>query len=221
MTRPSRRTVTAAPAASAACRLARSAVFSAVNTALGWGAHHLSTGDTPHWTRTAVVAVVLFVLALAAPTARRAWTITVSACGAAQLAVHVWLGAGNGHNALGHHAPTAWTSAGGPLGHDAWHHRLHDSAGTTLAHAIAAVAVAVLMHHADTALWQLNHRVACAARAVTALLALWRGPRYRAQPPAPPAYRARRDEQNRLPRPENLTYVLVRRGPPDRFGLTA
>jgi hypothetical protein len=221
MTRPSRRTVTAAPAASAACRLARSAMFSAVNTALGWGAHHLATADTPHWTRTATIMAVLFVLALAAPTIRRSWTITVPACAAAQLAVHVWLGAGALHNAFGHHAPTAVTGAGGPLSHDAWHHRLHRSAAMTLTHATAAVAVALLLHHADTALWQLNRRIACAAHTVTALLALCRGPRYRAQPPAPPTYRSRRDKQDRLPQPETLTHVLVRRGPPHRFGLTA
>jgi hypothetical protein len=148
----------------------RAAVFAVVGTVLGVSAHHLVDDGPLPWRQSAAAAAVLFVVGLVGTRRPRSLATVAATCGAAQAGLHLWLMTGHAGGSQGmnmathphphphmHHAADA---------HSAWHERMHASTAMTLAHALAAVLVAVLLHRADAACWSLGRGVTAAVDAV-------------------------------------------------------
>ncbi|MFF8974210.1 hypothetical protein [Streptomyces sp. NPDC014995] len=202
----------------------RAAVFAVVGTVLGMSAHHLLAEGPVPWAPGTAAAVVLFGLGLAG-TRRPRRLVTVVVFGVvAQYALHLWL------TSTARPRPTTATSShphGGHV-HDAvgvldvptgrpGHGHVHDSLAMTVAHALVAVLVAVLLHRADAACWTLTHGVTAALHALRTRLAAVRRP----ASGQPAVCRERKP-----PRPLTaegdgppaagpvLAHTVVRRGPP-------
>ncbi|WP_327660549.1 hypothetical protein [Streptomyces sp. NBC_00498] len=203
----------------------RAAVFAVVSTVLGVSAHHLMAEGPVPWAQSGVAAVVLFAVALLGLIgAQRARPLprVVAFVAAAQGALHLWL------TVSAPHAPAA---AAHPMGshhahgaHATWHEHLAGgdgpfgaSIGMTVAHALAALAVAVLMQRADAACWTLARGFGTATDALRARIgapwALLAGAvtaRRRLRPSVLVPVCAARPP----PRRPVLADVVVRRGPP-------
>jgi hypothetical protein len=199
----------------------RAAVFAVVGTVLGMSAHHLLAEGPAPWARGGAAAVVLFALGLAGTRRPRRLVTVVAWSLVAQYGLHLWL------------TPTARTPRPAAMATAAVHARQHggdvhglsmgrhahphDSVAMTVAHAVVAVLVAVLLHRADAACWTLTHGLTAALHALRTRLAAVR--RLTAGHPA--ASRAR--ELPLLPAAEGdgppvtgpvLAHAVVRRGPP-------
>ncbi|MFD3617483.1 hypothetical protein ACFWWT_20025 [Streptomyces sp. NPDC058676] len=194
----------------------RAAVFAVVGTLLGVSAHHLLAEGPVPWAQGGAAAAVLFGLGLLG-TRRPRHLATVAACSVvAQSGLHVWLTL-TAH-AAPHRAAAATRHHGGQVhgAHSAWHERLHDSLAMTVAHALVAVLVAVLLHRADMACWTLAQGVTGALDAVRARLAAARmlltppwAPGWINLPELVPA-----EDDRRAATGPVLAHVVVRRGPP-------
>ncbi|MFE9029040.1 hypothetical protein ACFYOA_22745 [Streptomyces iakyrus] len=193
----------------------RAAVFALVGTVLGVSAHHLVAEGPMPWRQSVLAAAVLFGTGLVGVRRPRPLLAVVTACGAAQAALHLWLMAEHpdvspsmamsGHM---HHAVDA---------HTAWHDRVHDSLAMTAVHAVAAVVVAVLLHRADAACWSLARGVTAAverarARIATAWMLLTERTMTPAETRLPTLVRVRLERPS--PAGAVLADVVVRRGPP-------
>ncbi|GGR42320.1 hypothetical protein [Streptomyces aurantiogriseus] len=197
----------------------RAAMFAVVGTVLGASAHHLLGEGPVPWARGGAAAAVLFGLGLAG-TRRPRRLVTVAVCSVvAQCGLHLWLTL----TPRTRHTPaTAALHArhhGGQVHdvHVAWHERLHGSMAMTVAHALVALLVAVLLHRADLACWTLAHGVTAVLEALRARLASAR-----------PAAVGRLSAAEALGRPvvlpagggglravgPVLAHAVVRRGPP-------
>ena len=204
----------------------RAAVFAAVGTLLGTSAHHLLSPGPPPWAQGAAAGAVLFGLGLAgARRPRRAATVVV--CGVAgQSGLHLWLTLTAHPRPLErahapHHGPaSAPVRAGAGVPRDPgppWQERLHHSVAMTVAHALVAVLVAVLLHRADAACWALAREVTTVCGTVRGRLAVARAlVAGRAAAPAGagvqlllPTERERRPAMSRI-----LADAVIRRGPP-------
>ncbi|MFJ5778926.1 hypothetical protein [Streptomyces sp. NPDC093094] len=195
----------------------RAGLFALLGSVLAALGHHtVAEGPVP-WRLVAALGAAQFALVL--PFARRRlplWPV-VSCTLAAQGAQHLVLsrvgGHGTGPGRTGHagHPGHAVPAAGD--GH-AWHH-----AGTamTVTHVLAAVAVAWLLHRADSAV-TLALAAARAGRGVAAaLLARLRTPRPAVAGGRPRSARpVGRFEGPAPPTAYLLDHALVRRGPPGR-----
>lgn len=197
----------------------RAAVFAAVGTMLGVSAHHLLSPGPPPWAQGAAAAAVLFGLGLIG-TRRPRHAATVVVWGVAgQSGLHLWLtltvharpGADEPHHGPGS-AHEIGHSPGSP-----WQERLHDSVTMTVAHTLAAVLVAILLHRADAACWTPAREVTAVFGRIRAHLTVVRtlvtGRQAAAAcPEVPvlvPAERERRPAMNRI-----LADAVTRRGPP-------
>lgn len=188
----------------------RAAVFAVVGTVLGVSAHHLlSEGPVP-WTRGAAAAAVLFAVGLVGVQRPRSLATVVACSVAGQSGLHLWL------------TVTAHASASRhPGGHlhgtrPAWHESPHGSLAMTVAHALVAALVAVLLHRADAACWTVARGVTAALDAVRPRLAAALVLFARPASPAPTAAVAVvpiRDERPLTGR-LLLAHAVVRRGPP-------
>ncbi|MFI6038566.1 hypothetical protein ACIBBD_31425 [Streptomyces sp. NPDC051315] len=200
----------------------RAVVFAVVGTVLGMSAHHLLTEGPVPWARGAAAAVVLLGLGLAG-TRRPRRPVTVVVCGVvAQYGLHLWLrsaarprpttatGTPHAHRHGGHAPDVTGLPAGRP-GHP------HDSLAMTVAHAVVAVLVAVLLHRADSACWTLTHGVTAALHALGTRLATVRrliaGRRAAYREPGPPTPLTSEVEGLPAAGPV-LAHAVVRRGPP-------
>ncbi|MHC5259449.1 hypothetical protein ACYSUO_16355 [Streptomyces sp. UC4497] len=196
-----------------------------MSTVLGVSAHHLMAEGPVPWLQGGVAAVVLFAVALLGLVgARRARSLprVLAFVAIAQVGLHVWL------TVSAPHTPAA---AAHPMGshhthgaHATWHEHLAGgdgpfgaSIGMTVAHTLAAVAVAVLMQRADAACWTLARGFDTATDAVRARIdapwALLAGvvtARWRLKPSVPVPVCAARPPPCR----PVLADVVVRRGPP-------
>ncbi|MGV9251942.1 hypothetical protein [Streptomyces sp. NPDC003697] len=147
----------------------RAAVFALIGTVLGVSVHHLVAEGPMPWRQSVLAAAVLFGAGLVGARRPRPLVAVVTACGAAQAALHLWLmaehpGASSSMAMSGHTHHAVDT-------HTAWHDQVHDSLAMTAVHAIAAVLVAVLLHRADTACWSLARGVTTAVDGACARIA--------------------------------------------------
>ncbi|MGW7245237.1 hypothetical protein [Streptomyces decoyicus] len=206
-----RRTTTSLPAP---LPVLRAAVFAVVSSVLGIWAHHLVDEGPVTWRKSAVAAVLLFALGLAGTRRPRSLGRVIAAHSVCQGALHAYLSAGTAPmspmSGMGHHH-TVMADADG-----AWHERLHHHAwAMTLAHAAAAVLVAVLMHRADAVCWSLARGVVVALQPVRVRIAtacaLLRDRRLAALPQHFARYPVR---DHPPPGGAVLAYAVVRRGPP-------
>ncbi|MCB5163891.1 YcnI family protein [Streptomyces bambusae] len=188
-------------------RALRAAVFTLAGSVLAVVGHHVASGAGVFWRGAAVV------FALSWPVARvsRPWWQVAAATGVAQLVVHRALSGGRA--AHGHGAP------GGGHGavSEAVVRTAHHSTGVmVLAHAVAAAALALLMHRADRALSLLPETVGRWAQAAAAGAARAFGLRRRSRPaPRPRAVRMPRAAGVAAVRATVLLgYAVARRGPP-------
>ncbi|MFM9444688.1 hypothetical protein [Streptomyces acidiscabies] len=173
--------------------VARAGVFAAIGATLGSTAHHLVAEEPPHWQRVLAGAGVLFILGLIGARRPRSLPVVAVACALAQGGLHQWLAAGHKPVAHVHHASEG-------AGHGSW--------GMTVAHGIAALLVALLLHRADRVFW----RLARGLRDRTAVLRTWAG-----FTPASPGAHISSPRIVTLPRCAGgvvLAHVVVRRGPP-------
>lgn len=201
--RPYRTTDTAAP-----LPVLRAAVFAVVATVLGLSAHRLAADSSVPWTRAALAALALFGAGLAGTRRPRSFLAVAVLNVAGQAGLHLWLGSGMGSSA-------DMDGMGDPA-HSVWHERLpHHSVAMTVAHAVAGVLVAVLMHRADTACWSLSRGFTAAVRPVRVRIATARA-LLRHRCPARPRPRTMTRADRVLPPPGGgvLADVVVRRGPP-------
>lgn len=188
----------------------RAAVFALVGCVLGLTAHQLATREPADWAASGTAGAVLFAVGLAQARRPRGPSQAVAVNSAAQAALHEWFVLTAPGTAV-HGRP------GGPAGaHGAGREVLLGPSAATVAHALAAVLVAVLLHGADAACWSPPHAAAAVLarvrepiRAVWSLLAAPPGPVRPGAVPYPPSHTERRFHAGGL-----LTEVVVRRGPP-------
>ncbi|MFD4605433.1 hypothetical protein ACFWPQ_46410 [Streptomyces sp. NPDC058464] len=136
---------------------------------------------------------------------------------AAQAGLHLWLmrehpdgSPGMTMSMPGHTQHAADT-------HSAWHERLHASTAMTVAHALAAVLVAVLLHRADAVCWTLARGLTTAVEAVRTRIATAHSLLGDRPVPAQAGARepvARAWLERPPPQGAVLMDVVVRRGPP-------
>jgi len=186
----------------------RAAVFAVVSAVLGVGAHHLFGAEPVPWARVSTVACGLFGLGLVGVRRPRHVGTVVVFSVAGQSGLHLWL-------TLTMHAPRARVHvhhAGPAMGHE----RLHDSVAMTVAHALVAVLVAVLLHRADTACWTLVRGVGAALISVRAHVAAARALFIRPRPAGPPGLPVPVTAESARPALMEtvLAHAVVRRGPP-------
>ncbi|MFG3309807.1 hypothetical protein [Streptomyces wuyuanensis] len=191
----------------------RAAVFALVGGVLGLTAHRLAAREPADWAASGPAAAALFAVGLLQARRPRHLSQAIAVNSAAQAALHEWfLRTGSGTT-----GPAPHGHPGGAAGaHGAGQEVLLGLSATTVAHALAAVLVAVLLHGADAACWSPPHAMAAVpARVRKPIHAVWS---LLSAPPAPVApsaapYPSRRTE----PRAHTgglLTEVVVRRGPP-------
>ncbi|WP_314201452.1 hypothetical protein [Streptomyces justiciae] len=147
----------------------RAAVFAVVGAVLGVSAHHLFGAESVPWAQASTVAGGLFALGLVGVRRPRHVGTVVVFSVAGQSGLHLWL-------TLTTHTPQAHDHvhhAGPAMGHE----RLHDSVAMTVAHALVAVLVAVLLHRADAACWTLARGAGAVRAQVAAVRALFTRPR--------------------------------------------
>lgn len=193
----------------------RAAVFAVVGTVPGVSAHHLLAEGPVPWTQGATAAAVLFGLGLVGTRRPRGLASVVACSVAGQSGLHLWLTL-TAH--ARHPAATAAHHHGGQPhdAHAAWHERLHDSVAMTVAHALVAVLVAVLLHRADAACWTLARGMSSALDAVRANVA---GARMLFTRPTVPGRLGLPvlvpvDDERPSALGPVLAHALVRRGPP-------
>lgn len=201
--------------------LLRAAVFAVVGTVLGVSAHHLVADGPVPWRQSTTAMAVLFVSALTGTQRPRSPAAVVAVCGAAQAGLHFWLMAEHsaGSHPMARVMPAHMHHATGA--HGAWHERLHDSSAMTVAHALAAVLAAVLLHRADSVCWSLARGFTVALHAVRVRIATARAV-LNAHPAPTPSDATTPPHAASVRRPSHgtrLADVVVRRGPP-RAGLT-
>ena len=192
----------------------RAAVFAVVGTVLGVSAHHLVADGPVPWRQSVSAAAVFFGVGLVGTQRPRSLGTVVATCIAAQTGLHLWLMAEHGGRAP---MATAQHMHHGTSAHSAWHERLHASTAMTLAHALAAVLVAVLLHRADAVCWSLARGLIATVDAVrvgitTARSLLDGRPLPVADGVLEPVCLARLERP--LPQGAVLMDVVVRRGPP-------
>ncbi|MFF0474940.1 DUF1775 domain-containing protein [Streptomyces sp. NPDC004284] len=200
--RPARRPGSEPESGALSCAL-RAALFSGVSTVLAVTGHHVASGHPVPWRMSATAGVLLFVLALPLVRGPRSLPTVVLVTTAVQGLLHFWLGLAGGHS---HPAPHSM-SAGG----DAGRHMGHHGTSMTIAHLIAALLVAWLMHGADTAVRAAADGVGAA---VVRLVARARPGR----PVLPLVVRVHPAPPGTPPLPRSslaLAHAVVRRGPPD------
>jgi len=189
----------------------RAAVFAVVGTVLGVSAHHLLAEGPVPWTRGAAATAVLFAVGLVGVQRPRSLATVVACSVAGQSGLHLWLTLTAAAQHSGGHAHG---------GRPAWHEQFHGSLAMTAAHALAATAVAVLLHRADAVCWRLARGLSAAVEGVRARVAVVRTLLSGRRPVVPvrPAVILVRLER---PPPEGavLADVVVRRGPPAGFVL--
>nr|WP_159059466.1 hypothetical protein [Streptomyces antibioticus] len=186
----------------------RAAVFAVVGAVLGVSAHHLFGAESVPWAQASTVAGGLFGLGLVGVRRPRHVGTVVVFSVAGQSGLHLWL-------TLTTHTPQAQGHvhhAGPATGHE----RLHDSVAMTVAHALVAVLVAVLLHRADAACWTLVRGVGAvlgSVRAhVAAARALFTRPRVAGLLDVLVPVRAERARPTLTG--TVLAHAVVRRGPP-------
>ena len=185
----------------------RAAVFAVVGTVLGVSAHHLLAEGPVPWTRGAAATAVLFAVGLVGVQRPRSLATVVACSVAGQSGLHLWLTLTAAAQHSGGHAHG---------GRPAWHEQFHGSLAMTAAHALAATAVAVLLHRADAVCWSLARGVTAAIDGVRARLTAARLLLARPVTPGPPTAPAvvpAYDERPLTLRPL-LAHAVVRRGPP-------
>ncbi|MFJ8111313.1 hypothetical protein [Streptomyces sp. NPDC096132] len=195
----------------------RAGVFATVGTVLGVSAHHLVAGGPAPWWQGAVATALLFGVGLVGTRRPRSLATVVATCGAAQAGLHVWLMAGHRDDPSGGAMTMAPAHPGhGAVVHEAWHGRTYASTAMTVAHAVVAVLVALLLHRADAVCWSLARGLTAAVDAVQTRIALARVLWEDRPAPAGPrlggpalVWRERKPPQAAV-----LTDVVVRRGPP-------
>ncbi|QPP07716.1 hypothetical protein G4Z16_16405 [Streptomyces bathyalis] len=209
---------------------ARAGLFALISLALGVGAHHLLTGQPVSSARVGAAAGLLFVAGLFGARRRRSLGAVTLGCLAAQAGLHEVLGglhvthsavamSGQGH---GHAAASTAVPGGGLLAsHGAWHFRLQHSLTMTVAHVLVALLIAVAMHRADAACWSLTTSGAGAVALLVAAIGRmfsawgWSPARWGPKPVPRPGLCWERSP----PKTSVLADVVVRRGPPQGFGI--
>ncbi|SDN13895.1 hypothetical protein [Streptomyces wuyuanensis] len=191
----------------------RAAVFALVGGVLGLTAHHLAAREPADWAASGPAAAVLFAVGLAQARRPRRLSHAIAVNAAAQAALHEWfMRTGSGTT-----GPSLHGHPGGTAGaHGPGQEVLLGPSATTVAHALAAVLVAVLLHGADAACWSPPHAMAAVlARVRKPIHAVWS---LLSAPPAPVRPRAApyppRRTERRAQAGSLLTEVVVRRGPP-------
>ncbi|MFJ7905013.1 hypothetical protein ACIQ6V_31790 [Streptomyces sp. NPDC096198] len=196
--------------------LLRAAVFATVGTVLGVSARHLVAGGPVPWRQGAAAMAALLMVGLVGARRRRSLGVVVATCGLAQAWLHSWFMAdhSDGRPESVRSGPAHMHHAVGA--HEVWHERLHASSALTVAHAVAALLVGVLLHRGDTVCWSLARGliavVAAVRVAISGALALLGSRRSRVRFPAPLPAASWLDR----PPPQGavLADVIVRRGPP-------
>ncbi|MET7620777.1 hypothetical protein [Streptomyces sp. NPDC005408] len=200
---PSRR----APRARWGARGARAAVFGVASAALAGAGHHVASGEPVPWLLLPAAASLAFLGALPWAHRRRSLAAVASATCTAQLVLHQFLAQSpDSHGAL--------HGTGHPMPGD---HGVHPSVAVMLvAHTLAALAVAVLMHQTDDQLAAIPRILGQLAATVRATVARWLG-RWRTHPcpgPDTAATAAGPRPPPGVPAYAVLAHVVVRRGPP-------
>ncbi|MFJ1596563.1 hypothetical protein [Streptomyces sp. NPDC088261] len=193
------------PRLAPAGRWVRAAVFTLISAVLAAVGHHLASEEPVPWARLAALAAVMGTVSAAGTGRARSWgTVIMVTCGA-QFVLHTALSAS---------AASAHDHAGAHPGARPGYEAHYGPMVMTLAHATAAVAVALLMHRADRALSGLPRTVGRWARTGIALVAAVWG---RWPVPARVAESVRRRPPDAAVRPATetmLSHVVERRGPP-------
>ncbi|MFH8800732.1 hypothetical protein ACH4F6_14215 [Streptomyces sp. NPDC017936] len=203
-------------APSAPVPVPRAALFAVVGAVLGMSAHRSAAEGPVPWAQGGTAAVVLFGLGLVGARRPRRPATVVVCCVVAQYALHLWLTltAGGGQPAEAADSRHGAHLHGHPAGRSPWP---HDSLAMTVAHALAAVLVAVLLHRADSACWTLTHGVTAALHALrtrlTAVRRLVAGCPAASRAPGLPLVGAPGDD-GLPPAGPVLAHAVTRRGPP-------
>jgi hypothetical protein len=194
----------------------RAAVFAVVSTVVGVSAHHLLAQGPVPWAPCSVAAAALFGLGLVGTRRPRQLATVMTSSVVAQSGLHLWLSSTA-------HTPHATAKAAAHRHgqahsiHAAWHERLHDSLAMTVAHALVAVFVAVLLHRADVACWALARGATATVDAVRITLATaWTLIAGRPREPEALGRTLALPTEGEPPAPTApaLAHAVVRRGPP-------
>ncbi|MFD9219426.1 hypothetical protein ACFWDI_05190 [Streptomyces sp. NPDC060064] len=183
-------------------------MFALASMGLAGVGHHVASGKPVAWLLLPAAAGAAFLGALPWAGRRRSLAVVVTATCAAQLVLHQVLAtAGPGRHGTPH-------AAAHPMAGD---HGLHPgTAVMLLAHTLAAVAVAVLLHQTDDQLAALPRLVGLLAGTVrdtvARLLGRWSAYAFRC-PDAAPAVAGSRPLPGE-PACVVLAHIVVRRGPP-------
>ncbi|MFI1467177.1 hypothetical protein [Streptomyces wuyuanensis] len=190
----------------------RAAVFSLVGCVLGLTAHRLAAREPADWAASGPAAAALFAVGLAQARRPRHLSHAIAVNSATQAALHEWFVL----TASGTTGPVLHGHPGGTAGaHGSGQEVLLGPAVTTVAHAMAAVLVAVLLHGADAACWSPPHAMAAMlARVRKPIHAVWSLLSARPAPVVPSAAYPPRRTERRAHAGRLLTEVVVRRGPP-------
>ncbi|MGW1493142.1 hypothetical protein [Streptomyces sp. NPDC002402] len=181
-------------------RSARAGVFGVASAGLAGAGHHVAAAEPVAWRLLLAAAGLAFLGALPWARRRRSLGVVVAATCAAQLVLHELL---------------AWT---GPDHHGAPHgtHPMPSGAVMLVAHTLAALAVAVLLHQTDDQLAAIPRALGQLAATVRSTVARWMG-RWVTHPcPGPdgaPAAEGPRRHPG-APACAVLAYDVIRRGPP-------
>ncbi|UUU21907.1 hypothetical protein [Streptomyces sp. DSM 40750] len=201
----------------------RAAVFSVVGTVVGVSAHHLLAQGPVPWAPCSVAAAALFGLGLVGTRRPRQPATVMTSSVVAQSGLHLWLSftARTPHataEASGHQHGQAHSV------HAAWHERLHDSLAMTVAHALVAVFVALLLHQADAACWAVALARGATATVDTVratLTAAWTVIAGRPRKPEGLGLTLVLPVEGEPPAPmaPALAHAVVRRGPPSTWAV--
>ncbi|MFE4490955.1 hypothetical protein ACFRKD_00680 [Streptomyces niveus] len=187
----------------------RALVFAVTSTGLAVTGHHLASGGEVSWPGVWTACALLFLLA--SPFARRPRSLcaVVSATGAAQAAVHLWLAraAPDTKTADALHTAAGHGSTHG--GHEGWH-SAHHGAAMTAAHIAAALLVAWSMQRADASCSALGESLGNALAGVFVRLGPARGVAPVPRILRPVGARAQAPSRNS----QVLAHAVTRRGPP-------
>ncbi|MFD5778796.1 hypothetical protein [Streptomyces sp. NPDC126933] len=199
--------LTGAPVAAA-----RAGVFAVASTGLAVTGHHLSSGHPVPWRSVWAALGLLFLLTVPATRGPRSLPVVVSATGAAQAALHLWLtraGERTGrdpHVMAGHGVPHH--------AHEAWHAGRH-GVSMTAAHIVAALLVAWFLQRADAACRAVGEHLGDVIAEILVRL-VTAGP----LPPVPRVLRPGGARSRSLPRISPvLAHAVVSRGPPAESAL--